>query len=103
MSIRRFASLTVVSPHARKNSVPPPKRPVPRLSSQTFSPEYPSCRYSIACCLPFYICYRKLASLCNSVTLQPPPIDFIDLKLSYDHRPAVSTMYRALVQPPLSP
>src|SRR4051794_7482399 len=50
-STRRVASATSLAPHALKNLVPPPKVPVPKLRAGTFSPEPPSCRYSIAALL----------------------------------------------------
>src|SRR5277367_657342 len=47
ISISFFASSTPVSPQARKNSLPPPKVPAPKLRTGTFRPEWPSCLYSI--------------------------------------------------------
>src|SRR5277367_2131287 len=47
MSTRRVASATSVAPQARKNSLPPPNVPVPKLSTGTFNPERPSVRNSI--------------------------------------------------------
>src|SRR5258706_1554291 len=47
MSISRLASLTSLAPQALKNSLPPPKVPVPSVSTGTLNPELPSCRYSI--------------------------------------------------------
>src|SRR5580765_703528 len=47
MSTRRVASLTSVAPHALKNSLPPPKVPVPKLRTGTLKPESPSRRNSI--------------------------------------------------------
>src|SRR5581483_11929683 len=47
ISIRRVASLTSVSPHARKNSSPPPKVPAPRHRTGTWRPLFPNCRNSI--------------------------------------------------------
>src|ERR1700684_1566998 len=41
------ASSTPLSPQARKNSLPPPNVPAPKLRAETFKPECPSCRYSI--------------------------------------------------------
>src|SRR5436190_14036574 len=46
-STRRVASATSVAPQALKNSLPPPKVPVPRLKTGTLNPEPPSCRYSM--------------------------------------------------------
>src|SRR3954471_23195791 len=48
-STSRFAPAASVSPHVLKNSVPPPKVPVPKLNAGTLSPERPSCRNSIVC------------------------------------------------------
>src|SRR5882724_11593155 len=48
VSISRRASCTSVLPQARKNSLPPPKVAVPKLSEGTFKPEPPSCLYSNA-------------------------------------------------------
>ena len=47
MSTSRVASATSVAPHALKNSLLPPKVPVPRLSTGTLNPDPPSYRYSI--------------------------------------------------------
>ena len=47
MSTRRVASLTSVLPHSLKNSVLPPKVPVPKVRTGTFSPEPPRDRYSM--------------------------------------------------------
>src|SRR3954471_21072371 len=47
MSTSRVASATSLAPQALKNSSPPPKVPVPRLSAGTLNPEPPSCLYSI--------------------------------------------------------
>src|SRR5271154_6028254 len=47
ISTSRVASATSLAPHALKNSLPPPKVPVPRLSTGTLKPEPPSCLYSI--------------------------------------------------------
>src|SRR5262245_29994521 len=41
-STRRVASATSLAPHDLKNSLPPPKVPVPRLSTGTLKPEAPS-------------------------------------------------------------
>src|SRR5215470_7827145 len=46
-STRRVASATSLAPHALKNSLPPPKVPVPRLSTGTLKPDPPSRLYSI--------------------------------------------------------
>src|SRR6185437_389352 len=46
-STSRVASATLLAPHALKNSFPPPKVPVPRLSTGTLRPEPPSCLYSM--------------------------------------------------------
>src|SRR5262245_14181921 len=48
MSMRRLASLTSLAPQALKNSLPPPKVPVPSVSAGTLKPELPSCLYSMA-------------------------------------------------------
>src|SRR5215813_3930645 len=45
--MRRLASSTPVDPQALKNSLPPPKVPVPKHSVETLSPESPSSLYSI--------------------------------------------------------
>src|SRR4051794_25732659 len=47
MSTSRVASATSLAPHALKNSLPPPKVPVPKLSTGTLNPDPPSCRYSM--------------------------------------------------------
>src|ERR1051325_7645083 len=47
MSIRRLASFASLAPQALKNSLPPPKVPVPSVSAGTRNPELPSCRYSM--------------------------------------------------------
>src|SRR5438034_10968078 len=47
-STSRVASAKSLWPHALKNSLPPPKVPVPRLSTGTLKPEPPSCLNSIA-------------------------------------------------------
>src|SRR6185295_1413182 len=47
ISTSRVASATSVAPHALKNSLPPPKVPVPRVSAGTMNPEPPSRLYSI--------------------------------------------------------
>src|ERR1039458_1362890 len=54
MSTRRVASATSVVPQALKNSSPPPKVPVPRLSTGTLNPEPPNCRNSMVTFLFFY-------------------------------------------------
>src|ERR1700733_8949876 len=41
-----LASSRLVSPTALKNSVVPPKVAAPKLSAETFSPEFPSVLYS---------------------------------------------------------
>src|SRR5262245_59330384 len=46
-STSRVASATSLAPQALKNSLPPPKVPVPRLSTGTLKPEPSSCLYSI--------------------------------------------------------
>ena len=46
-STRRVASLTSLAPQGLKKSVRPPNVPVPKVRIGTFSPELPSCRYSI--------------------------------------------------------
>src|SRR5215510_5765807 len=46
MSTSRVASLTSVSPHARKKSLLPPNVPVPKLSTGTLKPDWPSRRNS---------------------------------------------------------
>src|SRR5262245_876619 len=54
--MRRLASSTPVDPQALKNSVPPPKVPVPKQSAETLSPQFPSSLYSIErllVCNPF--------------------------------------------------
>src|SRR3954468_20131339 len=51
-STRRVASATSLAPQALKNSLPPPKVPVPRLSTGTLNPEPPSCLYSIESSAP---------------------------------------------------
>src|SRR5262245_51467986 len=48
MSISRVAPFASVEPQARKNSVPPPNVPVPRLSTGTLNPDPPSSLYSMA-------------------------------------------------------
>src|SRR6187549_3494772 len=48
MSTRRVASLTSLEPQALKNSLPPPKVPVPKVSAGTMKPEAPSLRYSMS-------------------------------------------------------
>src|SRR6185295_916832 len=52
MSTSFFASATSLAPQALKNSLPPPKVPVPSVSAGTIRPEPPSFLYSI-CCSPF--------------------------------------------------
>src|SRR5215813_9998537 len=52
--MRRLASSTPVDPQALKNSVPPPKVPVPKHSAETLSPESPSSLYSIEYLLSLY-------------------------------------------------
>jgi hypothetical protein len=47
MSIKRLAPSASVVPHALKKSLPPPKVPVPKLSTGTLNPDPPNCRYSI--------------------------------------------------------
>src|SRR5882672_3207070 len=47
MSTSRVASATSLAPQDLKNSLPPPKVPVPRLNAGTLNPEPPSCLYSI--------------------------------------------------------
>src|SRR5215831_7633383 len=49
--MRRLASSTPVEPQALKNSLPPPKVPVPKHNAETLSPESPSILYSIKCLL----------------------------------------------------
>ena len=48
MSTSRVASATPVSPQALKNSLLPPKVPVPKLRTGNRESGSPSCRYSIA-------------------------------------------------------
>src|SRR5271168_4374601 len=47
ISTSRVASATSLAPHALKNSLPPPKVPVPKLNTGTLRPEPPRIRYSI--------------------------------------------------------
>src|SRR5258706_13105031 len=46
-STSRVASATSLAPQDLKNSLPPPKVPVPRLNTGTLKPEPPSCLNSI--------------------------------------------------------
>ena len=46
-----FTSATSVAPQALKNSLPPPKVPVPNVNAGTFRPDAPSCLYSMPCSL----------------------------------------------------
>src|SRR5208283_1364400 len=47
ISTSRVASATSLAPQARKNSLPPPKVPVPKLSTGTLNPDRPRSRYSM--------------------------------------------------------
>src|ERR1700754_593481 len=47
MPMSFLASATSVSPHALKNSVPPPKVAAPKQRLETFKPELPKSRYSM--------------------------------------------------------
>src|SRR5580692_6107222 len=49
-STSRVASATSLAPQALKNSLPPPKVPVPKLKTGILSPEAPSCLNSIRLC-----------------------------------------------------
>src|SRR5258706_16123085 len=46
-STSRVASATSLAPQALKNSLPPPKVPVPSVRTGTLSPEAPNCLYSM--------------------------------------------------------
>src|SRR5215475_13973011 len=59
--MRRLASSTPVDPQALKNSVPPPKVPVPKHSAETLSPESPSSLYSIEYLLSIFASPLALA------------------------------------------
>src|SRR5580693_4427657 len=58
MSTKRVASATSLAPQARKNSLPPPNVPVPKLNTGTFKPDLPSCRNSMCnrCSSPGWGC-----------------------------------------------
>src|SRR5580700_10192695 len=46
-TILRASAISLVAPHASKNSSLPPKVPQPKQSSGTLNPDLPSCRYSM--------------------------------------------------------
>src|ERR1700753_1683358 len=48
-----FPSATSVLPHARKNSLAPPKVAAPKLRTETLRPEPPRRRYSMAAWMPW--------------------------------------------------
>src|ERR1700757_4052244 len=80
------ASWVSVAPHARKNSLPPPKVPVPKLRADTLSPEEPSCLYSILSlmqmCPSLVLRDAVVALFCACVLAEPA-----DLKYMNNNRP----------------
>src|SRR5689334_14846359 len=51
-TILRASAISLVAPHASKNSLLPPNVPHPKHSSGTLNPDLPSCLYSIALKMP---------------------------------------------------
>src|SRR5258706_11122216 len=77
ISTRRLAPATSVLPQALKNSLPPPKVPVPNESTGTSKPEEPSCLNSmLGRCQQDYGGYSKARGDRTALppkSMPPPP------------------------------
>src|ERR1700744_5641001 len=84
ISISLLASSTPVSPQARKNSLPPPNVPAPKLRTGTFKPEWPSCLYSIwaLSTITFYTLLMRsflLLLICRCLMAQQSSVEGISI------------------------
>src|SRR4029077_7536387 len=80
-STRRVASLTSLAPQGLKKSVWPPNVPVPNVRIGTFSPELPSCRYSI--CVSSSRAVRPVRACRGGSRSRTPPGGCTDNRLPF--------------------
>src|ERR1035437_3006743 len=101
MLTKRVASVTPVSPHALKNSPEPPKVAAPKLNADTFSPERPSCLYSMSpfsfggdCRVPRRQSARNMDRVISWVLIRHHPLEELRAAIIHDSkfksRPATS-------------